>query len=247
MAASALSKKLQMKPGNRAVVFNAPEGYIELLEPLPAHVTLDTNPSGNYDFVHIFAANSQELGKLWQTARNALTSGGALWISYPKKSSGLETDLTRDVGWTVVTSSGFRSVRQVSISNTWSAVRFRPVEHKDPKDAISAQYAGKKSDLFPIYKKLVEIAGGFGEDIELAPRKTYVALVRRRQFAVIKPSTSTRLDLGLKLKGMNAHGRLESGENLGSGSITHKVALYKLEDINGEVTGWLKQAYDGVE
>ena len=57
----------------------------------------------------------------------ALKLGGLLWFSYPKKSSKVETDITRDVGWDALGSTGLRPVTQVAIDDTWSALRFRPV------------------------------------------------------------------------------------------------------------------------
>ncbi len=62
------------------------------------------------------------------TAVSAVKHDGLLWISYPKRSSKVETDITRDVGWEAVTQAGLRAVTQVSINDVWSALRFRPVD-----------------------------------------------------------------------------------------------------------------------
>ena len=61
-------------------------------------------------------------------ALESITYDGVLWISYPKRSSKVKTDLSRDVGWDVVANAGLRPVTQVSVDETWSALRFRPLE-----------------------------------------------------------------------------------------------------------------------
>jgi hypothetical protein len=81
-------------------------------------------------------------------------------------------------------------------------------------------------------------------------RKTYVAFVRGKQFAVVQPTTNTRVDVGvrltgLKLPGMAAGGRLEPSANVGGGAITHKVALTSPDQVDDELIGWLRAAYEG--
>ncbi len=174
----------------------------------------------------------------------ALKSGGILWISYPKRSAKLPTDLTRDEGWDVITQAGFRGVRQVSIDEVWSAVRFRPLEAGEA--SVRAQYAGLKATLRPIYDRIIEVARELGDDVEVAPRKTYVALIRKKQFAIIQASTTQRVDLGFKLKGKPPSGRLEGAGNFGSGSITHRVALSDPEAVDAELIAWLREAYEKV-
>ena len=75
-------------------------------------------------------------------------------------------------------------------------------------------------------------------------RKTYVTLIRRRQFGIIQASTKTRIDLGLVLPDVAPKGRLEPSSGLGSDRITHKVVLSKPTDVDDEVTRWIKVAYE---
>lgn len=111
-------------------------------------------------------------------------------------------------------------------------------------DAIlAAQYAGAKVDLKPLYNKLAKLIGAFGEDIEFSPKKAYVSLRRSKQFGLIQPSTATRLDLGLNLKGVAPKGRLEAA-GLWNAMCTHRIKLSAAVDIDTEVKVWLKQAYD---
>lgn len=109
-------------------------------------------------------------------------------------------------------------------------------------DLVDAQYE-KKADLRPIYEKILAISKGFGKDVEVAPKKTYVSLRRSKQFAIVKPSTKTRVDLGLNLKDVAATDRLEGG-NVFSGMCSHMVRLTKPDDVDDQVVSWLQQAYD---
>ena len=110
-------------------------------------------------------------------------------------------------------------------------------------DLVASQYAGPKAALKPMYDRLVGIVEGFGKDIELAPKKAYVSLRRSKQFGLIQPSTATRLDLGLNLKGVAPKGRLEASGSWNA-MCSHRVKLAGLSDIDAEVKAWLKQAYD---
>ena len=82
-----------------------------------------------------------------------------------------------------------------------------------------------------------------GHDIALAPKKTYVGLRRTRQFALVQPSTATRIDIGINLKGVAPLGKLEASGTW-NGMVSHRVRIARLEDFSLEVKGWLKQAYD---
>ena len=128
MTENALIKKLQLKPGLRALFLNAPEGYVASLGPLPDGVTLVDGPAGTLDFVQLFVRDSVELAKYAPAALAAIKRDGVFWISYPKKSSGVVSDLTRDEGWAPITAAGLRPVTQIAIDETWSALRWRPIE-----------------------------------------------------------------------------------------------------------------------
>jgi hypothetical protein len=87
-------------------------------------------------------------------------------------------------------------------------------------------------------------AQSFGDDIELQTRQTYVAFARGKQFAVVQPTTRTRVDIGLKLPGVPMGGRLEPATNTGSGSMTHKVAVTSPDEVDDELINWLRKAYE---
>ena len=111
-------------------------------------------------------------------------------------------------------------------------------------DLVAEQYAGAKAALRPIYDALLKRVVALGKDVELSPKKAYVSLRRSKQFGLIQPSTATRLDLGLNLKGVSPKGRLEASGSFNA-MCTHRVRLEKVADVDAEVAGWLKQAYEG--
>ena len=110
-------------------------------------------------------------------------------------------------------------------------------------DLVAAQYAGSKAGLKPIYDKLAALVEGFGEDVELAPKKAYVSLRRAKQFGLIQPSTKTRVDVGINLKGRAPEGRLEASGSFNA-MVSHRVKLASPEDVDSELEAWLKAAYD---
>lgn len=114
----------------------------------------------------------------------------------------------------------------------------------DGEDLLAAQYAGPKAALKPIYDKLAKIIEGFGKDVEFSPKKAYMSLRRSKQFGLIQPSTATRLDLGLNLKGVSPEGRLEASGSWNA-MCTHRVKLASAADVDAEVKAWLKKAYEG--
>src|SRR5689334_15047629 len=91
-----LLKKMKLKPGQRAAIVNAPEAYIEALRPLPAEVELSSELAGTFDWVQLFVKTQAELGQEIARVRAALGTAGTLWITFPKGSSKIQTDLTRD-------------------------------------------------------------------------------------------------------------------------------------------------------
>jgi hypothetical protein len=126
MAENALAKKLKLKPGQRAGLIGAPEGYLKALSPLPAGVEVVEKLSGQFDWLQVFVRNKAEIDKLAPRAAKALRPEGRLWISFPKGSSKIQTDLTRDQGWDVLHGLDLIWLTLVSVDDTWSAFSLRP-------------------------------------------------------------------------------------------------------------------------
>lgn len=105
------------------------------------------------------------------------------------------------------------------------------------------QYKGKEN-LKPIYEKLLKEISKLGKDIKVAPKKAAVSFRRKIQFALVQPSTKTRIDLGLKIKEKELVGRLEGSGPFGT-MCSHRVKISSTAEIDKEVIEWIKEAYEG--
>ena len=111
----------------------------------------------------------------------------------------------------------------------------------DSIDLLANQYKGKEH-LQPIYDLLKKKIQAFGKDVEFAPKKAYVSIRRNKQFALIQPSTKSRVDLGINLKGKAPEGKMEASGSFNA-MVSHRVRLENKEDVTKEVLAWLKEAY----
>jgi predicted transport protein len=114
---------------------------------------------------------------------------------------------------------------------------------ESPDDLLTAQYSGARAGLRPIYDTLAAEIAKFGKDVEFSAKKTYVSLRRSKQFGLIQPSTATRVDVGINLKGEKATDRLEPSGSFNS-MVSHRVRIESKGEIDKELIGWLKKAYD---
>jgi hypothetical protein len=95
----------------------------------------------------------------------------------------------------------------------------------------------------PILTRLTSVIEELGDDVEIERRDTFVAFSRAARFAVLEPSTPTRLDVGLVLPDAEETERLRPAGAFGSGLVTHRVSLAHEDEIDGELTEWLRAAY----
>ncbi len=128
MATNAIAKKLGLKPGMSALIVAAPKDYRAKLDPLPDGVNLTDKMGGVHPFVQLFATRKAEIQKSTAKLLKAAAPGALVWITYPKKTSGVESDLSREEVWSAMEATGWRPVSQIAIDDVWSALRFRPVE-----------------------------------------------------------------------------------------------------------------------
>lgn len=119
-----IAQKLLIRAGYKIAILNAPQHYVP--GSLPENVTIHYQLNGEYDLVHLFVQKIADLDAHAVAAINAVKAGGLLWISYPKKTGKIKTDITRDFGWETVEHAGWVGVTQIAIDETWSALRFRP-------------------------------------------------------------------------------------------------------------------------
>jgi hypothetical protein len=108
-------------------------------------------------------------------------------------------------------------------------------------DVLAGIYTDKKAALRPIHDRLMAAIGGFGE-FEVAPKKGYVSLRRKKQFAMVGPGSATRVDVGLNMKDVPATERLVAEKP--GGMCQYKVKLTDAAEVDAELVSWLRQAYD---
>lgn len=125
---SPLAKKLLIKPGQKWLFVNAPANYLAALEPLPEGVTTGFEAKGAFDGVQLFVKNSHELTENLKIIVPVLKPDTIFWIAYPKKSSGIESDLEMMGSWDEPTKYGLRPVAAAAINEIWTGIRLRPVE-----------------------------------------------------------------------------------------------------------------------
>jgi hypothetical protein len=143
---------------------------------------------------------------------------------------------TRSAGWLAERASGKGGEFDAPESHLRSAVR-----------NVEEQYSGTKENLRPIYDELLRLGKSMGADVKACPCKTIVPLYRKHVFAQIKPTTNTRIDLGFALthyKGKLPKGLIDTGGLAKKDRVTHRIELKAVDEIDGDVTKWLKTAYD---
>jgi len=123
-------------------------------------------------------------------------------------------------------------------------------EQYEPEALVEIMYAGSKAGLRPLYDRLLEMGLKLGSDVKACPCKTMVPLYRKHVFAEIKPTTRTRIDLGLALAKVDKplpERLIDTGGLAKKDRITHRFAISVEKDIDKEVEKWLKIAYEACE
>ena len=118
-----LARKLGLKPGSQLLVRRAPRAYREWLAPMPERVTFRSRPSAAIDIAHLFATRARWLGAELPRLRRALRSDAVLWVSWPKKTAGVATDLSEDVVRALALPLGFVDVKVCAVSAVWSGLK----------------------------------------------------------------------------------------------------------------------------
>ncbi|MBN2547582.1 MAG: DUF4287 domain-containing protein [Anaerolineales bacterium] len=109
------------------------------------------------------------------------------------------------------------------------------------EDILAEIYAGGKAGLRPIHDAVMAAIEAFGP-FEIAPKKGYLSLRRKKQFAMLGPATNSRVEVGLNMKGVPAAGRLI--ENPPGGMCQYKIKITDPSEVDGELITWIRQAYD---
>ncbi len=118
-----LVQKLGIKSGATVALIHAPANYRRLLDKIPANVRFSNRASVGAEFVHLFTQSRRELETSLKKLRKILADAGTVWVSWPKKSSGVTTDVTEDVIRTVALPLGFVDVKVCAVDETWSGLK----------------------------------------------------------------------------------------------------------------------------
>ena len=116
-------RKLGIRVGERVVAINAPDYYEELLEGLPEDVSIGSRVGAGARFVHLFVVERDDLAERLSSLRTKLDDAGVLWVSWPKKSSGVATDVTEDTIREVALPLGYVDVKVCAVDDTWSGLK----------------------------------------------------------------------------------------------------------------------------
>ena len=182
MMENKLAKKLKLQPEEKNLLLQAPESFVQAVQEVPFETTAK---GGDYDFVQLFVHSAEELNTHAPVALRAIKEDGKLWFCYPKKTSGIKTDIHRDMGWDKVHEAGYVGVAAVSIDDTWSALRFRPEDKVERReDSIfnkNGNHEKRKMLEIPEYVQLALDAHpqekAFYDSLAFTHRKEYVQWV----------------------------------------------------------------------
>jgi hypothetical protein len=122
---NALARKLFIKPESQWLIFHPPAGYLSALQPLPLGASVSFEPAGTFDGIQLFVMNSAALATDLEIINPLLKADTIIWVSYPKKSSGIESDLEMTGSWNELAKYGLTVVAAAAINETWTAVRLK--------------------------------------------------------------------------------------------------------------------------
>jgi len=124
---------MKLRSGLNASVINAPENYMDELR----HDTaISPTLNGKFDWIQIFVRSKTELEALVPKAARALKPESILWISFPKGTSKIQTDLTRDKGWDILRNLDLKWINLISVNEMWSAFSLRPYKEGEKKQSF---------------------------------------------------------------------------------------------------------------
>lgn len=178
-----LYKKFRIKPGDKLYLLNAPSNFRAVMGELPEESKI--SPSKNAQQVHWFVKNTQEVESQVEKVLSQLNEGSLLWVYFPKGSSKIQTDLTRDKGWELLTRPELKWMSLVSFDETWSAfalkkdsspeVQTRKLEQQEFPEFIDPVKKTVKipADLADAFKKKARVKERF-ESLAYSHKKEYV-------------------------------------------------------------------------
>jgi hypothetical protein len=201
MSGKTVAQKMFVKPGFRVAAVNAPKDYAALVGGLPEGAKVVKKLAEGVDLVHLFVKTRADLARELPAALAAVGPKTLFWVSYPKKTSSVATDLSRDAGWEPMTRAGFEGVTLIAIDDTWSAMRFKPAGDIPSRAGKPADAPGKAAGRTAKKKPPVEVPADLAAELASAPgaRAIFEALPPSHQREYIawldeakKPETRAR-------------------------------------------------------
>lgn len=120
-----LIKKLGIKDGHRCLIINEPAQYVDLLEEIPPKTEFtDDHTEGDFDFIHVFVTTMEELQSNWPALKSSLKKTGMLWISWPKQTSSLATDMKGNDIRQFGLNGGLVDTKVCAVDHNWSGLKF---------------------------------------------------------------------------------------------------------------------------
>jgi hypothetical protein len=120
-----IAEKMHLKPGMTILVLDPPKGYLDTMGPLPENVRMAQSPEGDIDVVQIFVRSMGEFESQIERLRPVLKPSSIIWATYPKGTSGIETDLNRDIIWRRAKDLGMEASANFAVDEVWSAMRLK--------------------------------------------------------------------------------------------------------------------------
>jgi len=188
---SPVARKLQIKPGKNWLFYKAPENYLTMLEPLPEGAKAEFNPSGSFDGIQLFVTDSKDLIASLKVVAPLLAPETIFWITYPKKSSGIPSDLEMMGSWDQLATYSLRPVATAAVNEIWTAIRvrregqskvseFRNGEIKKNEHAAFIDLDNRQIILPPDLKQVLErspVAFSFFDGLSFTNKKEYVVWI----------------------------------------------------------------------
>ncbi|MDP9047974.1 MAG: YdeI/OmpD-associated family protein [Bacteroidota bacterium] len=166
---SSLAKKLLIKPGQHWLFYNAPEDYLAFLEPVPEGATVTFNPEGHFHGIQLFVRSSSELSSSLKIIAPLLEPDTIFWISYPKRSSGIDTDLKMG-SWDILKGFNLQGVASIVVNDTWAGSRFRPMGQSKISGVGNAQIRENEfSAYIDVDNKIVTLPSAISNILKPVP------------------------------------------------------------------------------
>lgn len=125
MSEKTVAQKLLIKEGYKVLILNAPDGYGTLMGEMPPTVSILSRPEANTDLIQVFIQSRKEMETQLPTLKKSLKPDGLFWVTYPKETSKMPTDVNRDILVSYARTVGMAGIAMISIDDTWSVLRLK--------------------------------------------------------------------------------------------------------------------------